>query len=81
MALLPRREVPPSIVICQDGFLPKPPDVYCGVYLRDRLDCERLEALADAMAEALGLPPGHVAEAGGDIDAQLGTIARHARGG
>ena len=81
VALLPRREVPPSIVICQDGILPKPPDVYCGVYLRDRLDCERLEALADAMAEALGLPPGHVAEAGGDIDAQLGTIARHARGG
>ena len=45
VALLPRREVPPSIEVCDEPFLPKLPEVYCGIYLRERLDCEMLEAL------------------------------------
>ena len=58
LALLPRREVSADVVICDDAFLPKPPEIYCGIYLRDGIDCEVLEALADAIAEALAPPSG-----------------------
>jgi DNA-binding transcriptional LysR family regulator len=53
VALLPRREISADVVICEEGSLPKPPDVFCGIYLRDGLDCEVLEELADAIANAL----------------------------
>ena len=77
VALVPRREVPADIVICQEGFMPKLPDIYCGIYLRERLDCEMLAALADAMSDALvGFRPGQIAVVGGNIiDAPLGTVA------
>ena len=76
VALAPRREVPPHITVCQQGFMPRPPEVYCGIYLRERLDCEMLAALADAMADGLvGFRPAHVAVAGGEIDVPLRTVA------
>jgi DNA-binding transcriptional LysR family regulator len=53
ITLVPRREVPPDLAICDDVFLPKPPEVYCGVYLRERVDSQMLEGLADAIADAL----------------------------
>jgi len=53
VALLPRSEVPLGIEICEDGFLPKPPDVYCGIYLRQQFDWDMLDDLADAIYEAL----------------------------
>jgi DNA-binding transcriptional LysR family regulator len=53
IALVPRREVSSDLAICDDVFLPKPPEVYCGVYLRERMDCQMLESLADVVADAL----------------------------
>ena len=50
---MPRREVLPHFAVCDDVFLPKAPDVYCGVYLRERADSQMLETLADVMATAL----------------------------
>jgi hypothetical protein len=49
------------IEICDELFLPKPPEVNCGIYLRERLDCKMLEGLADAMADALGARPSDTA--------------------
>jgi DNA-binding transcriptional LysR family regulator len=57
IALLSRRDVPPELELCQEGMLPKPPDVYCGIYLREGEDCQMVAALADAMADALSAPP------------------------
>jgi DNA-binding transcriptional LysR family regulator len=70
VALLGRREVPPGIEICDEPFLPKPPEVYCGIYLRERLDCEMLERLADAMADALGARPSDTASSRPELDAR-----------
>lgn len=53
VALLSRRDVPATVEICEDGLLPKPPDVYCGVYLREGVEYDMLTQLADAMVEAL----------------------------
>jgi DNA-binding transcriptional LysR family regulator len=61
VALLPRREVSPEIVICDEPFLPRVSDVYCGLYLRDGIDCERLEELADTLAGALAPSLGRAA--------------------
>ena len=62
--------------------MPKLPDIYCGIYLRERLDCEMLAALADAMSDALvGFRPGHMVAADGDvIDAPVEAVARAAPG-
>jgi DNA-binding transcriptional LysR family regulator len=51
----PRSEIPPEVEICQEPFLPKPPEAYCGVYVRERVDSELLDGLADALARALML--------------------------
>jgi DNA-binding transcriptional LysR family regulator len=61
VALIPRREVPSDLAICDDVFLPKPPDVYCGVYMRERVDSQVLEALADVIAGALSSRTGALA--------------------
>ena len=53
IALVPRREISSELAICDDVFLPKAPEVYCGVYLRERVDCQMLESLADVIADAL----------------------------
>jgi DNA-binding transcriptional LysR family regulator len=53
VALLPRREVTCEIVICDEPYLPRVSDVYCGLYLREGIDCEKLEELADTLASAL----------------------------
>jgi DNA-binding transcriptional LysR family regulator len=53
IALLPRRDVPPDVRFCDETFLPKPPEVYCGIYLREGIDCPIIETLADTLAEAL----------------------------
>jgi DNA-binding transcriptional LysR family regulator len=55
VGLLPRSEISPEVEICQEPFLPSPPEVYCGVYLRERVDSEMLNGLADALARALML--------------------------
>jgi DNA-binding transcriptional LysR family regulator len=70
VALLGRREVPQGIEICDESFLPKPPEVYCGIYLRERLDCEMLEGLADAMADALRARPSDTASSRPEFDAR-----------
>jgi DNA-binding transcriptional LysR family regulator len=53
IGFLPRSETSAEIEICDEPFLPRPPEVYCGIYVRERMDCEMLEAVADAMAQAL----------------------------
>jgi DNA-binding transcriptional LysR family regulator len=53
IALVPQREALSNFAICDDVFLPKPPDVYCGVYLRERVDSQTLDNLADVIAGAL----------------------------
>jgi DNA-binding transcriptional LysR family regulator len=49
IALLFRSEVPNDVEIWHDAPLPKPPDVYCGIYVREGLDCQVLEQLADCI--------------------------------
>jgi DNA-binding transcriptional LysR family regulator len=53
ITLLPRCEVPPQLVAWDDAPLPKPLDIYCGIYLREGVDCELLAELADAIADTL----------------------------
>jgi DNA-binding transcriptional LysR family regulator len=72
VALLPRHEVPPDVEIWVDAPLPKPLDLYCGIYLRDGSDCAILEQLADTMADALRL------RAGGSAASGAGTASPHA---
>ena len=75
IALVPRLEVPPHLAMCDDAFLPKPPDMYCGIYLRERLDCQMLETLADGMADALKARPDPFAGAGQEIESDLAAPA------
>jgi DNA-binding transcriptional LysR family regulator len=42
-----------GLMVWEDGPLPKLPDLFCGIYLRDNGDRMALEQLADAMADAL----------------------------
>lgn len=53
VALLPSRSVPADLALRDSGALPKSSDLWCGIYLRDGIDCELLEELADTMADAL----------------------------
>jgi len=61
ISLISRRDVGSGVEICQEGMLPKPPEVFCGVYLRDGATPEMLHELADVMAAALNAPPDHLA--------------------
>jgi DNA-binding transcriptional LysR family regulator len=56
ISILPRCEVPPELELWDDSPLPKPLDVYCGVYLREGVECPKIEELADRIAEALRPP-------------------------
>jgi DNA-binding transcriptional LysR family regulator len=62
ITLLPRCEVPEELEPWDDAPLPKPLDIYCGIYLREGVDCELLTELADAIADALRSRPGAVAQ-------------------
>jgi DNA-binding transcriptional LysR family regulator len=62
ISILPRCEVPPELELWEDAPLPKPLDIYCGIYLREGADCEMLEELADRIAEALRPPQNPVAQ-------------------
>ena len=53
ITLLPRCEVPPELEAWDDAPLPKPADIYCGVYLREGAGCELLVELADVIADML----------------------------
>jgi DNA-binding transcriptional LysR family regulator len=53
ITLLPRCEVPPELEAWDAAPLPKPLEIYCGIYLREGLDCELLGQLADAIADML----------------------------
>jgi DNA-binding transcriptional LysR family regulator len=53
ITLLPRCEVPDQLEAWDDAPLPKPLDIYCGIYLREGVDCDLLAELADAIADAL----------------------------
>ena len=53
VTVLPRCEIPPELVAWDDAPLPKPFDVYVGIYLRDGMDCALLEQLADTIADIL----------------------------
>jgi DNA-binding transcriptional LysR family regulator len=71
IALVPRHEVSSELAMCDDAFLPRPPEVYCGIYLRERLDCQMLESLADRMADALKSRPDPFAAAGQESESDL----------
>jgi DNA-binding transcriptional LysR family regulator len=62
ITLLPRCEVPAHIEAWDDAPLPKPLDIYCGIYLREGVDCELLFELADAIADTLRPQTAMVAE-------------------
>jgi DNA-binding transcriptional LysR family regulator len=53
ITLLPRCEIPSELVAWDDAPLPKPFDVFCGIYLREGVDCDLLEVLADGIADIL----------------------------
>jgi DNA-binding transcriptional LysR family regulator len=56
IALVPARSVAGDADLRDHGTLPAPPDVCCAIYLRDGMDRQRIEELADTMAEALRPP-------------------------
>jgi DNA-binding transcriptional LysR family regulator len=62
ITLLPRCEVPHELEAWDDAPLPKPSDIYCGIYLREGVDCELLAELADAIADTLRPRSGVIAE-------------------
>jgi DNA-binding transcriptional LysR family regulator len=53
VALLSARTVPLEFRERDGEFLPKAADMWCGIYLREGVDTDVLEELADATAEAL----------------------------
>jgi DNA-binding transcriptional LysR family regulator len=53
VTLLPSRSVPADLGLVHVASLPKPPELWCGIYLRDGADCELTEELADTMGEVL----------------------------
>lgn len=61
VTLLPLRCVPVELRSQGSESLPPVPELWGGIYLRDGIDCEVLEALADAMNEALRPRPEAVA--------------------
>lgn len=55
--VMPRNRVlPPKLSVWEDTPLPKLPDVFCGVYVRDGGDQEMLEQLAEALTAVLRPP-------------------------
>jgi len=61
ITLLPRCEVPKDLEPWDDAPLPKPLDIYCGIYLREGVDCDLLADLADAIADTLRPKPNVIA--------------------
>jgi len=61
ITLLPRCEVPKDLEPWDDAPLPKPLDIYCGIYLREGVDCDLLADLADAIADTLRPQPSVIA--------------------
>jgi DNA-binding transcriptional LysR family regulator len=49
ISVLARSEVPPDVEIWHDPPLPAPSDLYCGIYLREGVECRMLEQLADCI--------------------------------
>jgi DNA-binding transcriptional LysR family regulator len=62
ITVLPRCEVPPELEAWDDAPLPKPADIYCGIYLREGAGCELLVELADVIADTLRPRPEMLAE-------------------
>ena len=71
--VLPRsRAEIPGVAIWEDGPLPKLPDIFCGVYVRDGTEQEEREQIAETLAAALrpdavsnhGQAPSEVAASG-----------------
>jgi DNA-binding transcriptional LysR family regulator len=62
ISLLVRSQLSPAVEIWHDAPLPKPPDIYCGIYVREGTECQPLEQLADCIfadmqgGAASGLP-------------------------
>ena len=56
MALLRGRADIPGIAVWEDAPLPKLPDIFCGVYVRDGVDVEEREQVAEVIAAALRPP-------------------------
>jgi DNA-binding transcriptional LysR family regulator len=55
--VLPRSSVaPPELVVCDDGRLPKLPEMSCGIYVREGSGRELRERLAHVIAENLSPP-------------------------
>jgi DNA-binding transcriptional LysR family regulator len=53
VTLLPARSVPPELGLQDQGVLPKPADMWCGIYLREGIEREVLAELADTMGDVL----------------------------
>ena len=51
--VVPRSRVPAELEILDDGTLPLPPAVYCGVFVRDGAEAAMLDQLADQFAQTL----------------------------
>jgi DNA-binding transcriptional LysR family regulator len=52
--VLPRSRIDmPDLIVCDDSWLPKLPEVSCGIYLRDGGGREVREHIAQVIAEAL----------------------------
>jgi DNA-binding transcriptional LysR family regulator len=62
ITLLPRCEIPKELEPWDDAPLPKPFGIYCGIYLREDVDCELLTELAEAIANTLRSQPVVVAQ-------------------
>jgi DNA-binding transcriptional LysR family regulator len=56
MALPRGRADIPGITVWEDAPLPKLPDIFCGVYVRDGVDVEEREEVAEMVAAALRPP-------------------------
>ncbi len=56
MALPRCRADIPGITVWEDAPLPKLPDIFCGVYVRDGIDVEEREQVAETIAAALRPP-------------------------
>ncbi len=52
----PRHRVPAELEAWDDGPLPPPPSVYCGIFVRDGAERDMLDQLADRFAQTLRRP-------------------------
>ncbi len=80
VAMLAARSVPPEFRVKDDGFLHKPSEMWCGIYMREGIDREVIEELADSMAEVLRPRPEVAWSATASVSLPQPTVALRAAG-